>query len=368
VSFTGTLAEATWEDYDLFGQEALGNATVWWSWIASDATPVTIYYNQKSNNNGVAVWYANHEYTDLLSMRPTPQILGLPLRSAAVTSFGTFVPQPGMKYEIELVGYSQGTFALRLVATNSPIIFEQPVSQTAFAGSSVLFFVSAGGLLPLSYQWKYNGSDLPGENGPLLALTNVTESAVGGYSVVVSNATGSVSSDSATLMLANASLIPTLNLTLSSNPLSIQVALAAETGRYYRIESSSNLLNWSAWTFFPIDQTQPSPALTSVLFAGGSGDRFSLVNDSSMRFFKVTTYAPANDECILNLKKIRLTKQFWARDYRRVGSDTPVDRDWVPYLTGGKKPFCPSGGVYYVNAVDALPQCTIGGHVLEEPR
>ncbi len=368
VSFTGTLAGATLQEYDLQTLEANGNATVWWSWTASDATPVIIYCNQKLNNNGVAVWYANHEYTDLLSMQPTPNALSLPLRCVAGTCFGTFVPQAGVKYEIVLAGHSQGTFALRLVATNSPIVFEQPVSQTALAGGSVLFFVSAGGVLPLSYQWKHDGSDLAGETGPMLAVTNVSESVVGRYTVLVSNGTGSVSSDAATLAVADASIGPTLKLNLGSNPFSIQVGLAADSGRCYRIDSSSNLLNWSAWTSFPIDQMQSAPALTSVFFAGSNGDLFSLTNDSRMRFFRITPYAPASDECNLNLKKLRLAKQFWARDSKRNSTDTPSDRDFVPYLTGGTKPSCPSGGVYYLNSVGQSPSCTIAGHVLEEPR
>jgi hypothetical protein len=179
VSFTGSLAGATLEDYDLYPQWVNGNATVWWSWIASDATPVIVYCNQRLNNNYVAVWYANHDYTDLLSMRPTANVLTLPLKCVAGTCFGTFVPQAGGKYEIVLSGNGQEMFALRLAATNSPIIFEQPVSHTALAGSSVLFFVSAGGVLPLSYQWKHDGSVLPGETGPMLAVTNVSESVAG---------------------------------------------------------------------------------------------------------------------------------------------------------------------------------------------
>src|ERR1051325_888540 len=47
VSFTGILAGATLEEYDLaWSPEAYGDATVWWSWIASDSTPVTIYCQQ----------------------------------------------------------------------------------------------------------------------------------------------------------------------------------------------------------------------------------------------------------------------------------------------------------------------------------
>jgi hypothetical protein len=75
-----------------------------------------------------------------------------------------------------------------------------------------------------------------------------------------------------------------------------------------------------------------------------------------------------NEECNFNLKRIRLAKQFWARDHAADPFSTPVDTDWVPYLMGGSKPRCPSGGLYSPNSVSVSPQCSASGHVLEEPR
>src|ERR1043166_4787754 len=166
INFTGSLAGATWQDYDLaWWPEAMGDVTVWWSWVAPDNTPVMVYCDQMSglNNNGVVFWYANHEYTDLLSMRPTLPAFALALRTSGGTSYKMFTPEQGKKYEVELAGYSQGTFPLRLVTTNVPIIFQQPISLTAPVGGSVVFFASAGGVLPLSYQWMQNGVVLPGQ-------------------------------------------------------------------------------------------------------------------------------------------------------------------------------------------------------------
>jgi len=280
-----------------------------------------------------------------------------------------FTPEPGKKYEVELAGYSQGTFPLRLIATNVPIIFQQPISQTAPVGGSVVFFVSAGGVLPLSYQWIQNGVVLPGQTGPMLGLTNLTASAIGSYSVIVSNLSGgSVTSETAALMLADDSFRPRLSVAAGSDVHNLQVTLEGETGRCYRIESSTNLSNWSPWQFFPSDRLMSASPFTSVIFSPNSSLSFSLTNDAVTRFFRATPYVAVNNECNFNLKRIRLAKQLWARDHSVDPFFTPVDTDWVPYLTGGNKPRCPSGGLYSPNPCAVFPECSARGHVLEEPR
>jgi len=82
-----------------------------------------------------------------------------------------------------------------------PAITNQPVSRNAAVGTSATFAVSANGSAPLSYRWRFNGlsvSNAIATNTTLL-LTNVQLSASGGYSVIVSNPVGSVTSTVATL-------------------------------------------------------------------------------------------------------------------------------------------------------------------------
>jgi hypothetical protein len=61
------------------------------------------------------------------------------------------------------------------------------------------FFVVAGGPLPITYQWRFNNVALAGQTNQFLRLTGVNSAMEGAYSVVVSDATGSVVSDPATL-------------------------------------------------------------------------------------------------------------------------------------------------------------------------
>lgn len=86
-----------------------------------------------------------------------------------------------------------------------PQIITQPVAATTVVGGSVNFQVTASGTGSLSYQWRFNGEDLPGANGPSHAVSNVASANAGAYQVVVSNGSGSVTSDSAVLSIVESS-------------------------------------------------------------------------------------------------------------------------------------------------------------------
>ncbi|HWY74665.1 MAG TPA: LamG-like jellyroll fold domain-containing protein, partial [Verrucomicrobiae bacterium] len=84
-----------------------------------------------------------------------------------------------------------------------PVIVSQPQSQTVPAGTNVTFTVVAAGASPLSYQWQFDSTNLAGATISSLTITNVRPSNTGNYSVVVSNAGGSVTSFNAILAIAN---------------------------------------------------------------------------------------------------------------------------------------------------------------------
>lgn len=83
--------------------------------------------------------------------------------------------------------------------TFPPVIAVQPVSVTVAVGSNAAFSVVASSTVPMTYQWRFNGTNIAVGTNASLNLTNVQPADGGGYSVVVSNLGGSITSVLATL-------------------------------------------------------------------------------------------------------------------------------------------------------------------------
>ncbi len=85
------------------------------------------------------------------------------------------------------------------VRGNPPLIVAQPASLTVTAGSPASFNVTVAGDAPLSYQWARNGLALPGATQAQLALPAAQPVDAGGFSVLVRNPSGTVTSATASL-------------------------------------------------------------------------------------------------------------------------------------------------------------------------
>ena len=93
----------------------------------------------------------------------------------------------------------------------APTITTQPSDQTVPEGETVLFTVGVSVTEPLSYQWYFNTNTvLADETDVVLSLTNVQTNNAGGYSVVVTNSAGSVTSVVATLTVTNIIAAPSI--------------------------------------------------------------------------------------------------------------------------------------------------------------
>jgi acid phosphatase len=85
-------------------------------------------------------------------------------------------------------------------AATAPVIETQPANATATDGQSATFKVVASGTAPLEYQWAKNSSDISGATAPSYTTTPTTTSDNGAvFSVKISNAAGSVTSNKAVL-------------------------------------------------------------------------------------------------------------------------------------------------------------------------
>ena len=89
--------------------------------------------------------------------------------------------------------------------SQAPAITGQPQSQSVVLGGTATFTVAATGLLPLTNQWRLNGTNLTdngritGSQSSILVITNVQFADAGTYLVSVTNVAGGVVSQPATL-------------------------------------------------------------------------------------------------------------------------------------------------------------------------
>ncbi len=140
--------------------------------------------------------------------------------------------------------------AVRVVSSTVPFVVSQPLSQSVKIGKSATLSVSATGSPPLSYQWKFNGTDITNATSTNLVVANVQPDKAGAYSVVVSNFLSSAISTSAILTLAAPSA-PRLSAIWTPSEGVIQLLLNSDPGVAFTIETSTNMVEWTTFMQIP---------------------------------------------------------------------------------------------------------------------
>ena len=143
----------------------------------------------------------------------------------------------------------------------APSIVDQPQSQTVELGSSATFSVLAAGDSPLLYQWRFNGSPLPGEQGSALNFPSVAMNNAGDYSVVVRNSSGSITSVVATLTVVPG--LPPFGLAIT--PPSLVVAIGGSATFQVTASGTAPLAYQWLFTNSPLaGRTNPALDIASV--------------------------------------------------------------------------------------------------------
>ena len=113
-------------------------------------------------------------------------------------------------YSVEVTGTcGSATSNAAQLTVNTLAISSQPVSASQCAGSDVTFSVSATSSGSISYQWKKNGSSIAGATNSSLTLNSITGSDAGSYSVELTAAAGTITSNTATLTVGAATSVNT---------------------------------------------------------------------------------------------------------------------------------------------------------------
>ncbi|MBI2946819.1 MAG: immunoglobulin domain-containing protein [Verrucomicrobia bacterium] len=157
--------------------------------IGGDGTPRTAAYHIDAPG-GLWSSTANGSYTVRMEPEQVSDIGNETVAATVLGSFEVMIPAPP-------------TLA-------PPAITKQPQSQTVTVGANVIFTVATSGSEPLAFQWHWNGAPIPGATASDLVLRNVQQSDAGNYSVSVSNAVKSVTSEPASLKVNPVIAAPTI--------------------------------------------------------------------------------------------------------------------------------------------------------------
>jgi len=146
--------------------------------------------------------------------------------------------------------YGQGAI-FKITFTSAPQINTQPASQTNVVGGRVTFYVTVFGAPQLFYQWQQNGTNLTdgshvsGSAARVLTLNNITSAQAGTYSVIVSNALGSVTSSGALLTVE---AVPIFQTAAQAGG-TFAFTWTATPPQIYQVQATTNLSS-GIWTNF----------------------------------------------------------------------------------------------------------------------
>jgi len=220
LTATGCNAGATSEGGPYPG---VGRA-VWWTWTTPSDGAVIVDTSASSFNTVLGIYTGNAwGWGSVVSMASTDTPFG---------SQANFFVQAGVAYQIcvDSSDGSSGRVVLNLYYTTPlpPAFTSQPVSQTlqvtVYDDDEADFSAAASGTAPISYQWQKNGTNIPGATDTAYSFgPPVQPSDAGTYTLVATNAVGSVTSAPAILSViapppnytfANATVIQGTNITV----------------------------------------------------------------------------------------------------------------------------------------------------------
>ncbi len=142
--------------------------------------------------------------------------------------------------------WNKTNWLMTTYAPTAPFIVAHPQSQTVSPSNTVAFTVVASGSTPLAYQWYFNtNTPIANATNVTLFLANVQTTNAGTYSVMVTNAAGSVTSSNAILTVSSgAPSQPQLSGLVYNADGTFSLTIDGDTGPDYIVQASTNLVDW----------------------------------------------------------------------------------------------------------------------------
>lgn len=233
-----------------------------------------------------AVVYSQGSVTDLNSLVTQGSENWVLTSANAVNDLGVIVGVGRKSFHASDI--RQHAFLLRPTTNDLlPVITRQPggsifgnaTKRSILPGQILRISAQGAGAPPLAYQWQLNGINITGATSPVYEVRNSSTNDTGSYQVVVSNPSGSITS--------NAIAIQVYPFSLSiANPLLPTLSIDGPVGRSFVVQTVDNLV-----------QDHWENILYSILEPGGPNQRTLVWTDfmgadtsGPMRFYRVIPY------------------------------------------------------------------------------
>jgi hypothetical protein len=155
----------------------------------------------------------------------------------SVGSYAKFVPPTVANGKVYLATFSNRLNVYGLLPGGRPVIYQQPQSTIRFAGDPVIIAVAAGGSNPLSYQWKFNATNvIAGATNSSYFLSIAQFNNAGTYSCTISNSQGVTNTATATLTVLTTPTISYAQTVIADNPIA-----------YWRLNETNGSVAHDSW-------------------------------------------------------------------------------------------------------------------------
>jgi hypothetical protein len=187
--------------------------------------------------------------------------------------------------------------AVALTVNSGLVIGTQPVTQALCAGANASFTVVASGPGTITYQWKKNGSDIPGATAATYTITGVTAGDAADYSVVITSTCGSITSNVVALTLNAATSITTQpsvqNICAGANASFTVVGAGTGTLTYQWKKDGNDIAGANSATYTITGVAAANAGNYTVVVTGDCGSVTSNVAVLSLKSATVITTQPS---------------------------------------------------------------------------
>ena len=234
-STNGTTVRATRETSEPNHSGNTNGASIWYHWTSPASGNVVIDTTGSGGSMAVAVYTGSSVASLTLVTNDVSSPGRVIFNAAASTTYRIAVDGRNGSMSVMVLNWQQPT---------TPIFVTQPQDQMLYAGTSAAFTSLAIGNPAATYQWRFAGTNISGATNASYTKTNVQTNDSGGYTVVASNTSGSVTSAVAQLtVLTTAATLAGPTWTTNN---AFQLTVARETNFNYIIQVNTNL-NFSNW-------------------------------------------------------------------------------------------------------------------------